>query len=199
MGKKTKSLRIIFGFAIAIVLALFVGLAIDTFYESPEYKDFCNTTVSQLETKQQCENAGGKWQPSPTTKVPKTSNKLECTKLPSEDKIMLQCENINETMSQGYCNRDFFCRNSYDAAKENYNRNVFFIAVLIGLAIIFGATTFFGTEHISAGLLGGGVLVMIYGIIRYWGQAGDILRVIFLGLAFIALVWFAQKKASKKK
>jgi hypothetical protein len=42
--------------------------------------------------------------------------------------------------------------------------------------------------------MGGAVLLIIYGTIRYWGSLSDVWRTIMLGLALVILVWIGYKK-----
>ena len=37
--------------AIAIILVFFIGIGIDTFYKSPEYRDFCDEAIKPVDNK----------------------------------------------------------------------------------------------------------------------------------------------------
>ena len=45
-----------------------------------------------------------------------------------------------------------------------------------------------------AGFMGGGVLLVVYGTLRYWGALSDVWRTIMLGVSLAVLVWVAYKK-----
>jgi hypothetical protein len=99
----------------------------------------------------------------------------------------------SENSVEGWCDRDFFCREDYDKAMENYNRIIFFFSLVIGL-LTFVVSVSFLADAVSAGFMGGGVLLIVYGTMRYWGSLSDILRTIMLGFALGVLVWIGYKK-----
>ena len=61
-------------------------------------------------------------------------------------------------------------------------------------AIILIAGIFVSVPSVSAGLMGGGILTMLYGLLQYWDELGDILRFIILGIILCALIWIGIKK-----
>jgi hypothetical protein len=174
MASKVK--QTILAVAIAIVLALFVGFGINTFYRGVDYDDFCDRPVpgEQLETQEECEAQGGKWIPH----VGKCPEGQECR--------------------EGWCEPDFACRQEWEEARGAYNKNVFIIATIAGLIAVFLGGVVLKLESVSSGIMGGGVLSVIYGIIRYWSDAPDILRFIILGVILAVLIWIGYKKLSAK-
>ncbi len=77
--------------------------------------------------------------------------------------------------------------------RELYNMSIFLIAGITGIGCIVGGS-FLKIENVGSGLIGGGILTVIYGIIRYWGDAENILRVIIIGIALGVLIWIGFKK-----
>jgi len=165
--------KLILGIAIAIIFILFVAYAIEAFYPTPKYKDYCGEYKTQeiINNKEQCEAIGGQWSQYQETPRP------------------IQGEQIQE----GYCDREFTCRQELESAQEVYNRNVFFISVILGLITVIIAALL-KLESVSSGLLGGGVILIIYGTIRYWGEMSDVLRTIMLGIVLAILIWLGYKK-----
>ncbi|MCH7850612.1 MAG: hypothetical protein IH845_03145 [Nanoarchaeota archaeon] len=159
---------------IAIVFVMFIGYAISTFYSELEYKDYCGEfkTLQIIETEEQCLAVGGQWNGNFATP---------------------RGEVIGEPKISGYCDRDFTCRGEYDDERSVYNRNVFFVSLVIGLATVVGAI-FLTVESVSAGLMGGGILLILYGTTRYWGDLSDIWRTLMLGFALFVLVYVGYKK-----
>ncbi|MFH1451741.1 MAG: hypothetical protein ABIF88_01050 [archaeon] len=162
--------------SIAIIFVLFVGYAIETFYPSPEWDDYCGSREAFVEspgkltsemTLERCVSVGGKW------------NAYE-----GEDP---QGEN------PGWCDVYSACEEEYRAVSELHNRNVFFVSLVIGL-ITFVVAIFLLAESVSAGFMGGGVLLIIYGTLRYWGSLSDVWRTLMLGFALGVLVWVGYKK-----
>lgn len=87
-------------------------------------------------------------------------------------------------------------QDAYNKAREVYNRNVFIILVVLGVAsIILGA--FLWNEILVLGLSWGGVLSLIISSMRYWTDADNLVKVLILLLALGALIWIAIKKFGK--
>ncbi len=170
----------ILAIAIAIIFVMFVAYAIQTFYPSPKWDDYCDIGLDRqnIETQQSCESVGGKW--------------TEYGTVGAEGKPQPK-EIDNETIPEGWCDSQFTCRQEYEDKSEFYNRNVFFIASGIGILTIILALIF-AVESVSTGFLGGGVLLIIYGTIRYWGEMSDVYRTIMLAIALGVLIWTGYKR-----
>lgn len=161
------------GIVIAILLTMTVSYGINTFYEKPAYEDFC-PRIYEKNNETSCENAGGIWinnTKNNSSGAPKRLNK---------------------------CNLPEGCSEKYEKAREEYSRNVFLIALPLGIAIIILGAAVFGLEFIGAGLMGGGILTILYGITNYWRYSEDILKFVvsFTGLTIIILFsyWLAKRK-----
>jgi len=198
----SKFKHIILAVGIAIVFVLFVGFGISTFYSTPQYEDFCGERekFENVITQQDCDELGGKWNPREIARpLPLIeNNQLLCTKISEKDKaITLNCQSQEQITNQGFCDRDFYCRQQFDDVREVYNRNVFIVATGIGIiTLIVGFAL--KLASVSSGLMGGGILTIIYGTIRYWSDLPDFGRFIILGLTLAILIWLGYKKISKK-
>ena len=53
-------------------------------------------------------------------------------------------------------------------------------------------------DLVANGILGGAVLIILYGTIRYWQHANDILKFILLGFALGILIWLGYNKIEKR-
>ena len=174
--KHGKAKKVILSIAIAILFSLFIGYGIETFYNSPKYERYCNITTPPMNALEpQCNDLGGQWVNYSTPQQDYTSN----PKMP-----------VNVS---GYCDVYSKCNNEFQKVNEFYNRNVFFITFIIGLITIVVAILL-SIESVSAGFMAGGVLLVVYGTIRYWGNLSDVWRTIMLGLALAVLVWIGYKK-----
>jgi hypothetical protein len=176
VAKKHPAKHIILAVAIAIVTVFFVAYAIQSFYPSPKYEDFCEErlTFKAIETQEECETNEGRW----------TGN------FERED---IQALPTVEDLKNGWCDTTYFCREEYDATKDAYERNVFFVNIVIGIAIII-LSFLLALEAVSSGLMGGGALLLIYSSIRYWGNLSNIWRTIMLGFTLVILVVIGYKK-----
>lgn len=98
----------------------------------------------------------------------------------------------------GYCEQDYYCRQDYNSAKEVYERNVFLVNLFLGLAVLL--TGFFlDLKAIGSGLMASGVIMIIYGTLRYWSDLSNMLRTFVLGLTLVILIALAYKKLDNSK
>jgi hypothetical protein len=197
----SKFKHIILAVAISVVLVFFIGFGIASFYPVPKYEDFCGEAkIADYSSQELCESANGKWTQTDFARpIPEKleSNQLLCTKLSEKDNALtLNCESREQILNTGYCDIDFYCREGYQDTSEKYNRNVFIIATGIGIiALIVGVAL--NLASVSAGLMGGGILSIIYGTIRYWSDLPDYGRFIILGITLVILIWLGYKRIKK--
>jgi hypothetical protein len=172
--------NIIMGIAI-IILTIFVTIyGISVFYPSPEYEDFCDENIRSvkiIDTEKTCLDNGGKW----------TAQEIKC---------------VTEPCAQGYCDRDYVCRQNYEDARKTRAKTVFYISLPLGILILILGGFLFQLESVGAGLMGGGVGTIIYGAGGYWEYGDDIFRFIMslLGLASVIFLtyWFNYKFGKKR-
>ncbi len=178
---KSKAKQVILSIAIALVLVFFVAYGISVFYEAPEWEDFCGEepkiSVENILNESACLEKGGQWTPwgfegpeMPREVVPK---------------------------GEGHCDLFFECRQEFEDTSDVYNRNVFIIALILGLGIIITGVIL-KLESVSVGIMGGGALLIFYGTMRYWGELGKYVRLAILGFVLAALIWIGYKKFGKK-
>jgi len=175
----------ILSISIAIILVLFIAYGISTFYKSPKRDDFCEEDISkkQAYSEEECLELGGRWDQSTTRPMPASVKTNDESEIETEDVTV-----------EGQCDKDYTCRKEYDDEREIYNRDVFFISLVAGLiALIIGGVVL-NLESVSTGIMGGGVLTIIYGTIRYWGDMSDVYRFIILGVVLVVLIWMGYKK-----
>lgn len=86
------------------------------------------------------------------------------------------------------------CNNNYRTARDLYNRNVFVILIIAGVASIIAGFLIAQAEAVSLGLSFGGLLSLLIGALRYWSAMNDYLRFIILGVALAVLIWMGIKK-----
>ncbi len=168
----------VLGIAI-IVLTIFVTYyAINTFFPSANYNDFCGNVNynMQISNNATCAAQGGM---RSYTNGPKIDNS-----------------------STGYCDLTYYCSKQYENAAKSRAEKVFFIALPLGIAIIAAGAFFFGLEFVGAGLMGGGVGTLIYGSGAYWPYTQNWLRFLLSFVGLVLLIWFAyfwNRKLKKNK
>lgn len=174
MNKK----EIIIAVTITIIFALFVGYGIEVFNPSTKYDDFCPKDVYNIDNQEACLNAGGEWGIEGTMEYPRP------VKLDQGEEI------------QPYCYAPQRCYDQFETATTKHNKIVFIVAVIIGILSII-AGIILKKDPVSTGILGGGVLTIIYGTIRYWQYANNILKFVLLGIVLAILIWIGYKKLGK--
>lgn len=157
---------------IVIVLNLFFNYALSLIYKSPDYLAYCpNSQVNVVVDNQtQCVAQGGQWN-GYEVNGPKVANQ-----------------------PAGYCDLQYTCRQTFDAANKVYSRNVFATLVILGAIILLIGNFMKGNAVIASGLSIAGVFSFIIASMRYWGEASDGIRVVILAIALLVLFWIAYKK-----
>ncbi len=157
--------------AIALLFVFFIGYGIEVFDATPRYEDYCPKNLYEMQTQETCEQAGGVWQ---------AYEKREST-MPSPG---------------GFCSEPQECRDAFQDVNSDHDKVVFITSLIIGV-IGFITGILLKKEIISNGLLGGSVLLLLYGTIRYWQYASNILKFVLLGVALTIVIWLTYKKLEK--
>jgi len=175
--------------SIIVVLNLFFNYGVSTFYDAPEYDNFCTEEflAKKYDTQEACESedVGGLWIESDVYYGGRAMPKP----------VMME-EPIIGTVD-GYCDASKSCRDIYQTAIDLYNRNVFIILLVTGLASL-TASFFILAEAVSIGLSYGGILSVVIGAMRYWSAMDDYLRFAILGIALTVLIWVGVKKVREE-
>jgi hypothetical protein len=209
---KGKVKRVLLAIAIALVLAFFVGYGVNTFYKEPIWDNYCKNIIydKPFNDRASCEGVGGNWtepvvaQPVdgavPAKVVPQAvaSNQYLCSKSiinASAEPFVFNCvlyEDVNKVT--GWCDPQYSCNKSFQAANEVHSRFAFIILAVIGILVVILSTLFLKEDSVSYGLLGGGILTILYGTMRYWGVIPDMARFFILGFVLLVLIWIGYKK-----
>ncbi|MCK5282342.1 MAG: hypothetical protein KAK00_02950 [Nanoarchaeota archaeon] len=200
MAKASKLKKTILGIAIALVLVFFWGYSVYTLYKEPERRDFCPEKIARfVDTREECDAENGKWIEREDVDreivKPVVRNQLLCTKTfeTEEGEIRLICSE-EAGNNDGYCDLDYHCREEYDQVMERHGRNSFITLVALSLLSILIGGLLLKVETVSSGIMGGGVLTLLYAAMRYWGSIQDYTRLIILGFALVVLIWIGYRK-----
>ncbi|MEX2515013.1 MAG: hypothetical protein WD335_02715 [Candidatus Paceibacterota bacterium] len=162
-----------------VVLSVsFVNYGMSFLYPSPEYGDFCGHDQYQMapveiDTESACVAAGGGWNEDV---VPRRIDQTTSTATPAVT---------------GYCDRDYTCRQSYDAASDVHDRNGLLAMLMIGLFVaVFGFLRRENDILASAASISG-VIIILSGLIRYWSLSNDWAQFILLGSILLVFVYLA--------
>ena len=157
---------------IAIIFTLFINYGISTFFNAPDYNEYCvhNQTELNYNNKSSCISSGGQWTETAAYGKP-----------------------VPPDYQTGYCDIDFTCRKSYDDAQKIYDDRSFTVMVIAGfLALVIGVLV--SVESISSGFLLGGILNLLFATLRYWDRFSNVIKFVLLGVVLLVLVWIGYKR-----
>ena len=172
--KHSALVRIAVLVGIAFLLNVFLAYLVRVFYHEPMQEDFCKEeqVVALIPNSESCLAVGGQWNESnPVEAIPP-----------------------GKGLVSGYCNAQYTCFKNFESAYSLYNRNLFIVFVIAGVALLLGSTFLTGAKTVSSGLSLGGVIALIVGSIRYWSDMDDRLRVVVSGVALLTLLVIAWKR-----
>lgn len=156
----------VFSIGIAIIALVLVIYGIRTFYPDPGRT--CYPAVAP-NNQAGCITAGGEWKDA-YTYGPKP--------VPADDQYRY------------YCDFNTKC----EALRNIYDRNVAIIAYILGLVmLLYGIRGKKIAEQTTAGFVGGGFLIIIYGTISYWAHLEDTMRFGIVLVIFGFLIWLGNK------
>ena len=184
--KISKLKRTILGIAIAILLAFFWGHSTSTFYEEPDIEVFCKDIKRDIAV-ESCEDY--EYEPEYTREIPRPmpiekTGYCSCYEIDKEGNK--QCTALNPEYDK--------CSKQYQEARESHGRASFMILIVVGLISVIIGGLFLKKEAVGSGIMGGGVLTMIYASMRYWDSIQDYARLLILGIAIAVLIWVGYKK-----
>ena len=166
--------HVLLAVAIAIVFVFFVGVGISSFYNTPDYEDYCEDKYYEGHPE-------------------RINDPEKCPYMEADDALKKECRkkgDIRPKYGKSGCVESFYCETchrEFEEENERYNRVVFIVATILGLiALISGIAL--KVPSVSSGLMGGGILTILYGTMRYWFGLPDFARFILLGMVLGILI-----------
>jgi hypothetical protein len=215
--------NILIGVAI-IVLTIFVTFyGINMFFPKPQYEDFCNMNSEPKICPTVCvplyeimsgkcvlTECGSGCGADNINTFADSSSCEEGLKLSDQKKCEIQngtwirqdIKCVTTPCPQGYCDTYSACNQEYQDVLKVRARNVFFIALPLGILIIALGALVFGLESVGVGIMGGGIGTLIYGSGAYWPFSENWIRFVISLVGLVILIWiayWANKKNWKKK
>jgi hypothetical protein len=155
-----------FGAGIAILTFFVIMYGFNVFYPQPKYDNFCDESLYQATTQEQCLSYGGEWIAYPESKDLSVSGYCACSK-----------ENLE----------------NYEAQNESYSRNIFIVSLILGILVLVAGAFLIKLEFVAGGLMIGGVFTLLYGTTSYWQFAGEILKFVLSLIGLVLLISIAYK------
>jgi uncharacterized protein (DUF983 family) len=174
--------RVAMVIGITVLLPLFLGLFVDAVYQEPTYDKYCgynnyrpypakvdqNCTYQPVPAENQCSRDGG-----------------------------MPVYNYTEKGCQVYDTCDF-CNKQFNDAQQEYNRNIFFILLPVGLIIVI-LGIYLMIDYLGAGLMFAGLITMFYATIRYFSDMSKVLRALVVLAELLIIMWIGYKKIGSKE
>jgi len=206
-----------------IILTIFVTFyGINTFFPKPNFEDFCGINPGKIcpavcvplyeINSENCTftECGSGCGPDGINTFSTLSACQDGLKISDEKKCEMQngtwvlngVQCIKAPCPSGYCDTYSRCSQEYESLNKVRSRNVFFIALPLGVLIIALGAFLFGLEYVGAGLMGGGIGTLIYGSGAYWPYTENWIRFLISLIGLVLLIWLAyffNRKFSKKK
>lgn len=162
--------------SIVIVANLFFNYALSLTLNSPRQEDFCpfEKTSAVIQDKNSCEQQDGIWQPAPRPGM------------------------TSDTDPSGFCDLYSKCSNEFQKANETYVQKVFIALVVIGVIVLIGSFILKSNPVLSSAFALTAVFDLLIASMRYWSYANELLKVVILFVALLALIYVAVKKFKDK-
>lgn len=159
--------QIFLSLGIAVLTVFFFAYALEVFYPEPKIDCYDRATV------------------------PKMVNVVDVNNMTPAEKIAW--ENEQEIWNQEMK----ACEDAYDLVRDKYGFVAFLVLAIIAIIIIIVSVAYVGLESVGTGLLGGGIIQLIYGTARFWGEINQIIRLLLMAAGLGILIWLGIKYIDK--
>lgn len=184
---------ILIGIGIFFLTLFVVIYGISVFYPAVNYEDYCSKDY-------------------PAAKLPKPdvcpTVCVELYEIQGDECVFNECgsgcgaDNVTTFETLEACEEkldSLTCRERYDDAREKRSRNIFFIAIPLGVLLLILGAFGFELESVAGGLMAGGVGTIIYGSGGYWQYADNLVKFLLSAIGLAVLIFVAYKFNKKKK
>ena len=183
--------RIIIILVIAILFTIFVNVTIKAFHPQPEYSTYCTPERSPrpVYAKELLYTS------CPEVLVPQNVSDACMT----EKGVIEYKYDPKGCPTKAYCNT---CSLDLEKANQSYNLVVFIVSAITGLAALIVGLYLPQkrnpiNEWVGSGFLLGGILTILIGTIRYFGDMGRYIRPIIILIELVLVIYLAYKKLGK--
>ncbi len=179
--------------AIAVVFATFISYGVSVIYEQPKY-DFsdndCGVKYDCYKPMRECEAEF--IQNKSSEGLTPILEPNDCYTALQKDPAYKEC-----IINYDICNEEF----TKSSPQYRHARNTFFILLFLGLIAIVAGGMFLKLEILGSGFIGGGVIIILWSIIRsglYVYHLDKHMKLAGLGIVLATLVYMGYKKLDAK-
>ncbi|MEK6899207.1 MAG: hypothetical protein AABW79_03875 [Nanoarchaeota archaeon] len=190
--------NIVLGIGIFIVFMFLLHNGIRAFYDTPRYENFDSCRAAGY-------GPGGEYFGySYPTKLPGTENCSIVSGIrEQEQQCSVQGGQVLYDYDDAGCITGFkecnFCQQEFNEAMKKYNKNIFIIALVIGIIVLIVGFTILSVEPVGSALMASGIGAIVYGTIVNWENLGNLGRFLLLLFALVLLVWIALRINRQEK
>ena len=170
---------------IAVILAVFVAYAVYVIYEPPKYPYESNTCYTTYDCQKQIDDCSRQYQRDIKGYQDCHNTIIQSAKYQTCQKLYDKCEEEFQKKSTRYI----------------HSRNSFYILIVIGIITILSGLFLTGLEGIGSGLMGGGVLVVLWSLAytsHYWLTLNKYAKLLALAIVLAILIYFGYKKLENR-
>jgi hypothetical protein len=114
----------------------------------------------------------------------------------------MDCEpsSAEQTRGEYYESREYRqCIADWQSEQKIWEANSVLIIGIIGIIAIVLGFILIHVEAVGSGILGGGIILVIYDVLRYWRALNEYLRLLILAAVLILLIYFGYRMFKKQK
>ncbi len=194
--------KLFLSIGIAVVFVVFIAYGLYTVYEPPERNHYYGMPdETGCDDKFECRQMLDNCRPE---KAPLPEGEFVEERLVAPDTE--ECKKVYSSPEYKQCQDSLKkCKDAWKetAPRTMHARNSMWILILIGIATILASMYVVSAEAIASGLLGGGVLTLLWMLIytqEYWvDYTSKYLKLVVLGLVLFILLYVGYKKIEKRK
>lgn len=185
--------KIFLSIGIAVIFTAFAAYALNVVYPAPEYDYSANDCYLKYDCYAQVRECESKYYNASTVPAVIPKGAQECS------------FNITQTGEYKHCQKESTkCNEEFQIKSPQYAhaKNTFVILLIIGIAAIMAGSRIMRIEGVSSGLIGGGVLTILWSLISSWMYIYNLdkyFKLLGLGVALAVLIYIAYKKFDWKK
>lgn len=180
--------NIVLGIIIAVMFLLFAVYGTKLIYEAPEYEDYCNSSRYAY--------------PTAFEKIGSVNCTYNQTLQNSKQDCYNQKGEAIPIYDENGCEKSFtcdFCMRDFEKAQGKYSQNLFLIGIILILVTVVISALKIKAESVSAGLMAGSLMFLIYISATFWRFMEDWFRFIVLTLALGVIIFVGYKLGKKKQ
>ncbi len=171
---------------IAVIFAVFVSYALHVIYEPPkEYSSISNDCYKTYNCQQQVNTCRQQYNYS--------------------DEGYQDCySTVTQSAEYKTC-QELYSKCVEDSTKKTpryiHSRNSFYILIIIGIIAIVVGLLLTKFEGIGSGIMGGGVLIVLWSLAytwQYWYTLNKYIKLVALGIVLIILIFLGYKKLESR-